>query len=146
MGGRLDIVRPKRSRQLADIGGTTWTKGVRSTQGPRSHHGGHTMATYRHPVTGVILNEINITNGPISEIERRTARLLLDEGHARWVVAAMLGRFPLAFNGTGTKPPRPRKVTGGDLPLNAAKSDPRQLSMDDFWNDLFGDDTRENDA
>lgn len=96
------------------------------------------MAMTPHPVTGVPINQITTRTGPISDAERQTARLLLDEGHARWVVAAMLGRFPLAFNGTGRKPSRPRKVTGGDLPSSAAKNDPRQISMNDFWDDLFG--------
>lgn len=91
-----------------------------------------------HPATGVMINEIVISTGPISDAERRTARLLLDEGHARWVVGAMLGRFPLTFNGTGRKPERPRKVSGGELPLRDAKHDPRQISMDDFWEELFG--------
>ena len=98
------------------------------------------MTMKPHPVTGVMLNEIAISTGPISDTERRTARLLLDEGHPRWVVGAMLGRFPLAFDGTGRKPERPRKVTGGDLPLRDAKHDPRQISMDNFWEDLFGPD------
>lgn len=98
------------------------------------------MTMKPHPVTGVLINEIETCSGPISEAERHTARLLLADGHPRWVVAAMLGRFPLAFDGTGRKPERPRRVTGGDLPLRDARHDPRQISMDDFWTDLFGED------
>lgn len=97
------------------------------------------MATYRHPVTGVLVNEIEVHNGPISEKERETARLLLAEGHARWVVAAMLGRFPLAFNGTGAKPIDRRRKIGGHLSVRDAARDPRQISMADVWADLFDD-------
>lgn len=95
-----------------------------------------------HPTTGVPINSIETRSGPISTAERQTARLLLDEGHARWVVAAMLGRFPLAFDRGGRAPERKsrRKIAGGELPLGAAKQDPRQISMDDFWADLFGAD------
>lgn len=99
------------------------------------------MTTYAHPVTGVMINRIVTNSGPISDAERRTAHLLLEEGHPRWVVAAMLGRFPLAFDGTGRKPQRTRAIKGGDLPLRDARHDTRQMSMDDFWQDLFGRDS-----
>ena len=99
------------------------------------------MTMKPHPVTGTLINEIETRSGPISDAERQTARLLLAEGHARWVVAAMLGRFPLAFDGTGRRPARPRKITGGDLPLGAAKNDPRQSDIFALLDDLFGHDS-----
>jgi hypothetical protein len=100
------------------------------------------MSTKRHPVTGVEINDILIVrNGPVTEDERRTARLLLGEGHARWLVAAMLGRFPLAFDGIGGPPAGSRKTSHGYLPGSAARSDPRQFSLDD----LFGPDYSEGD-
>lgn len=96
----------------------------------------------RHPVTGVLINNIELAHGTITPEERHTARLLLQEGHARWVVAAMLGRFPLAFEGTGKTPADRRPRLGGGMTLQAALHDPRQISMDDyienFFDDLFG--------
>lgn len=101
------------------------------------------MAMKKHPVTGVFVNEIGLARGPVTAAERQTARLLLDEGHARWVVAAMLGRFPLAFDGTGKTSAEKRPRPGGGMTLHAARNDPRQISMEDhvedFFNDLFGD-------
>ena len=95
-----------------------------------------------HPITRIAINEITVHNGPITEKERETAQLLLADGHARWVVAAMLGRFPLAFNGTGAKPTDNRRRTGGNLTARDAAKDPRQISMvaiyDDFFTDLLG--------
>lgn len=100
------------------------------------------MAMKPHPVTGVLINEIETRHGPISDAERQTARLLFAEDHPRWVVAAMLGRFPLAIDGSGRTPERKssHKATGGDLSRSAARSDPRQIDMQDFWDDLFGPD------
>ncbi len=102
------------------------------------------MAMKPHPVTGVLINDITLAHGPVTPEERQTARLLLDEGHARWVVAAMLGRFPLAFDGTGKTPAEKRPRLGGGMTLHAARHDPRQIGMDDyvedFFNDLFGGD------
>lgn len=95
------------------------------------------MATMRHPVTNVLMNEItHIQHGMVTDAERQTAKLLLDEGHPRWLVAAMLGRFPLAFSGTGAKPNDSRKPIGGNLTTRDARKDHRQFSMED----LFGPD------
>lgn len=92
------------------------------------------MATIRHPVTGVLMNEIlHIQTGRVTNDERRTARLLLADGHPRWLVAAMLGRFPLAFNGTGQPPSQSRTPKGGNLSSRDARDDPRQFSMEDLF-------------
>jgi len=88
------------------------------------------MAMIPHPVTGLLINTVETRSGSITDKERDTARLLLAEGHPRWVVAAMLGRFPLAFDGTGRKPSSTRRKTGGNLTLQAAANDPRQMSLD----------------
>lgn len=97
------------------------------------------MAMIPHPVTGVLINEVEVHHGPISEKERETARLLLAEGHARWVVAAMLGRFPLAFTGTGAKPADRQPRLGGGMSVRDAARDPRQISMEDVVEDFFAD-------
>jgi hypothetical protein len=101
------------------------------------------MGTKHHPVTGVEINDILIVRtGPVTDDERRTARLLLGDGHARWLVAAMLGRFPLAFDGIGAPPAGSRKTSHGHLPGSAARNDPRQFSLDD----LFGPDDTPDDG
>lgn len=101
------------------------------------------MGTKRHPATGVEINDILIVRtGPVSDDERRTARLLLGDGHARWLVAAMLGRFPLAFDGIGGPPTGSRKTGHGHLPASAARSDSRQFSLDA----LFGPDDEPDDG
>lgn len=95
------------------------------------------MATLKHPVTGVDINDITLVrNGRVSDEERRTARLLQSEGDPRWLVAAKLGRFPLAFEGTGLAPTESRRPQGGNLSTGAARNDPRQITMED----LFGPD------
>ncbi|MEA5163436.1 hypothetical protein U5903_21885 [Cereibacter johrii] len=96
------------------------------------------MAQVRHPMTGLTINEIEVRYGPISDLERETAKHLLAEGHPRWVVAAMIGRFPLTFNGAGTAPKGRRQKFGGNLSTREARRDPRQASMDDLFADLFG--------
>lgn len=100
------------------------------------------MAMFEYKPTGVMLNEITVSHGKVSDKERDTASLLLAEGHARWVVAAMLGRFPLAFTGTGAKPADRRPKIGSHLTTRDAAKDPRQISMadlvEDFFEDLFG--------
>jgi hypothetical protein len=97
------------------------------------------MATIRHPVTGLLMNDItHIQTGPVSDDERRTARLLQDDGHPRWLIAAMLGRFPLAFSGTGASPNQGRKPVGGHLSVRAAQTDERQMMMDLFGPDGAG--------
>jgi hypothetical protein len=99
------------------------------------------MAMEPHPVTGVLINSIEVRSGPISEGERRTASLLLADGHPRWVVAAMLGRFPLTLTRSGPAPERSRRAAiGGHLSRADALRDPRQQTMDQLWSDLFGDD------
>lgn len=45
----------------------------------------------RHPVTGVVLNEINITRKALGSRESETARLLRRDGHKLQDIAAMLG-------------------------------------------------------
>lgn len=103
------------------------------------------MAAKRHPITGVEINDdLIIRSGRLSQAELETARLLLEDGDPRWLVAAKLGVFPLAFSGTGRKPERKRPPTeGGYLPRAAARNDPRQLSA----YDLLGiDDTDEDSA
>lgn len=104
------------------------------------------MAMKPHPVTGVLINDIETRQGPISEKERETARLLFQEGYVRWVVAAMLGRFPLEISNTGDRPERPRGKYGRTLSTRDAARDPRQISMEDihegFFADLFGDGQR----
>jgi len=93
----------------------------------------------RRRVAGVLINNIELAHGPITTEERQAARLLQDEGYARWVVAAMLGRFPLAFKGTGKTPADRRPRLGGGMSLEAAKHDPRQIGMDDYIEDFFDD-------
>lgn len=100
------------------------------------------MAMKPHPVTGVLMNEIVESHGPISDEERQTAKLLLDEGRPRWVVAAILGRHPLAFNGTGRAPGDSRRKYGRQLSSAAAKADIRQVGMD--WLDEAPEDTGTN--
>jgi hypothetical protein len=97
------------------------------------------MAMIPHPITGLLMNEIELQHGHITDKERQTARHLLADGHARWVVAAMLGRFPLAFSGTRAKPADRRPKLGGGMTLRDAARDPRQISMVDVWEDLFDD-------
>ncbi|WP_223639252.1 helix-turn-helix domain-containing protein [Rhodobacter sp. TJ_12] len=94
------------------------------------------MAGTRHPVTGVELNDMPIVRkGTVTDDERQTAALLLAEGMPRWLVAAKLGRHPLAFNATGRKPaqsmtPAP---TGRSMSLAAAHADDRQSAFDDLF-------------
>lgn len=100
------------------------------------------MAMSPHPITGVLINSIEVRTGPISESERQTASLLLADGHPRWVVGAMLGRFPLTLTRSGPPPERSRRASaGGHLSRADALRDPRQQTMDQFWSDLFGDDS-----
>jgi len=50
------------------------------------------MATFRHPVTGVILNCIDVTRPrKLSEDEADTARMLRSEGYKVQDITAMLG-------------------------------------------------------
>ena len=103
----------------------------------------NSIGTKRHPVTGVEINDIPIVrSGPVTDDERRTARLLLGDGHPRWLVAAMLGRFPLAYDGIGAPPASSRKTGHAHLPGSAARTDPRQFSLDD----LFGPDDQPDDG
>lgn len=91
------------------------------------------MTAFRHPETGVMLNELTVLRtGSISDDENRTAALLLAEGHPRWVVAAMLGRHPLAFNGTGRSPADSRRKLGGHLKTKDARTDIRQDNLLDW--------------
>ena len=52
------------------------------------------MSTFRHPVTGVLLNRIDIKRKALSEAEAETAKLLRQEGHKLQDIAAMLGTNP----------------------------------------------------
>ena len=97
------------------------------------------MAMIPHPVTLWPINEIELKHGAIQDKERETARQLLSEGHARWVVAAMLGRFPLAFDGSGEKRTDNRRRAGSNLTVKDAARDPRQISMVAMWDDLITD-------
>lgn len=49
------------------------------------------MSTFRHPVTGVVLNIIDVKRKSLNEEEAETARLLRKEGHKVQDIAAMLG-------------------------------------------------------
>lgn len=49
------------------------------------------MSTFRHPTTGVELNEINVRRPHLTEDEIETARLLRASGEAQQIIAAMLG-------------------------------------------------------
>lgn len=65
------------------------------------------MATFRHPKTGVELNQITVRRTQLlTETERETARLLLDGGEPLHIVAAMFGinqgRISEAFPGHKT--------------------------------------------
>lgn len=88
------------------------------------------------------MNDIETHHGHITEKERDTARLLLAEGHPRWLVAAMLGRHPLAFNGTGRRPADNRRKTGAHLNINDARRDNRQMGLEE-WEPPTTDDTAE---
>ena len=102
------------------------------------------MARVSYPGTTLLINHIELSYGKITDEERRVARMLLADNHARWVVAAMLGRFPLAFTGNGGKPSEPRRKLGGELSKSAARQDPRQITMydmfEEFLEDLLGPD------
>jgi hypothetical protein len=89
------------------------------------------MATTRHPVTGEELNDITVLRtGRVSAAERDTAQLLYDQGHARWLVGAMLGRCPLGYARSGAPPERRKRApNGASLSRAAARSDPRQLGL-----------------
>lgn len=92
------------------------------------------MTTIRHPVTGVEINPLTlIRRGKISDDEKRTARLLLADGVPRWIVAAMLGRFPLTFRGVGNKAKERKKPIGSHLATRDARSDERQYDMEDLF-------------
>lgn len=49
------------------------------------------MATFRHPVTGVILNRIDVHRKALEPDEVTTAALLRRDGHNMHDIAAMLG-------------------------------------------------------
>ncbi len=49
------------------------------------------MATFRYPVTGVILNQIPVRRSHLDEAEVETVRLLRRDGHKMQDIAAMLG-------------------------------------------------------
>jgi hypothetical protein len=92
------------------------------------------MATIRHPVTGVLMNDItHLPRGKISDEERRTAGMLLTDGNPRWLVAAMLGRHPLALTGKGRAPGKTKRPLGGHLMVRHARTDQRQISLDDLF-------------
>ncbi|MFC3180477.1 hypothetical protein [Cypionkella sinensis] len=85
-----------------------------------------------HPATGVLLNEVEVHHGTLTDKELQTAQLLLAEGHPRWLVGAMLGCHPLAFNGTGRRPADSRRRLGGHLTTRDARRDVRQIGLDDW--------------
>ncbi len=49
------------------------------------------MATYYHPVTGVLLNQITVQRSNLGWLERETARLLRRDGLSQQQIAAKLG-------------------------------------------------------
>lgn len=49
------------------------------------------MATFRHPVTGVVLNQLDVHRKRLNAAERETARQLRRQGHKIHDIAAMLG-------------------------------------------------------
>lgn len=49
------------------------------------------MAMLRHPVTGVLLNRLDLHRKSLDDIEQETARLLRRDGHKIQDIAAMLG-------------------------------------------------------
>ena len=90
------------------------------------------MATIRHPVTGVVLNDMPIRRNRLSEDEMRTARLLMAEGDPRWLAAAKLGAHALAINVQNVPRNDRRKPIGHELRASDARRDPRQAAMDDL--------------
>ncbi|UFS65294.1 MULTISPECIES: hypothetical protein [Paracoccus] len=49
------------------------------------------MATYYHPVTGVLLNHITVQRSSLGWLERQTVRHLRREGLSQQQIAARLG-------------------------------------------------------
>lgn len=49
------------------------------------------MATYHHPVTGVLLNHITVQRSSLGWLERETVRLLRRTGLSQQQIAAELG-------------------------------------------------------
>ncbi|RNF32929.1 hypothetical protein [Paracoccus methylarcula] len=49
------------------------------------------MATFRHPVTGELLNRIEVRNTHLNEKQIETVRLLHQGGEDQHIIAAMLG-------------------------------------------------------
>lgn len=90
------------------------------------------MATLRHPITGVIINDIGIVRTKrLTEEEQLTARLLMEGGDTRCLAAAKLGVHPLAINATGQPRPGRGAPRGATLSSRHAFRDQRQTSMFD---------------
>lgn len=88
------------------------------------------MATTTHPVTGVEINELTIVRKRrLTEDEKRTARLLMNDGDPRWLAAAKLGVHPLGVDSPGRAPNEGRTNRGAGLPLADARRDPRQIDL-----------------
>lgn len=49
------------------------------------------MATYYHPITGVLLNDISVFRKSLDGVETETARLLRRDGFKVQDIASMLG-------------------------------------------------------
>ena len=52
------------------------------------------MSTYRHPITGVELNDIDVKNAALGPQEAVTVHILSQEGKDRTTIAHMLGTNP----------------------------------------------------
>ena len=88
------------------------------------------MTAIRHPLRGVLINDISeIRTGKLNDDEQITARSLLEQGHPRHVVAAMLGCHPLAINASGRQKPKPKQRFDNGLRTVDARTDPRQYSI-----------------
>ncbi|WP_423211559.1 hypothetical protein [Paracoccus yeei] len=74
------------------------------------------MATYRHPVTGVLLNHITVQRSSLSEQEQATARLLHRQGYTQQRIAAELGTNQGRVNEALDRPPK-GKTQGDQAPL-----------------------------
>lgn len=87
------------------------------------------MVKSPHPVTGVMINEIEPLGRKPTETERETARLLAQAGDPRWLAAAKIGVHPLEIDPTGRDPRFAHRPRGGHLSANDAHDDPRQWGL-----------------
>lgn len=90
------------------------------------------MAKVPHPVTRVMINEIEVLGREPTDKERETARLLAEDGDPRWLAAAKIGVHPLEIDPTGRDPRYARRSRGGHLSGDDARKDPRQMGFGDL--------------